>query len=160
MFLPYLMGERSPIWDAQAKGAFLGLSLAHSRAHLYRAVLEGVSFALQHNIEAGRRSGQPLDDRLIVVGGAAHSDLWMQIVADVTGYRVFTIEEEVEAALGAAMLAALGAGLVDAATAERGWVTLVERARPEPAAQAVYRERFEIYTSLYPALRDAMHRLG
>ncbi len=75
----------------------------------------------------------------------------MQIVADITGYRVFTIEEEVEAALGA--------GLVDAATAERGWVTLVERARPEPAAQAVYRERFEIYKSLYPALRDAMHRL-
>ena len=159
MFLPYLMGERSPIWDAQAKGAFIGLSLAHGRAHLYRAVLEGVSFALQHNIEAGRQSGQPLDPRLIVVGGAAHSDLWMQIVADITGYPVFTIEEEVEAALGAAMLAALGAGLVDAATAERGWVTLVERARPEPEAQAIYRERFEIYKSLYPALRDAMHRL-
>lgn len=159
VFLPYLMGERSPIWDAQAKGAFIGLSLAHGRAHLYRAVLEGVSFALQHNIEAGRQSGQPLDPRLIVVGGAAHSDLWMQIVADITGYPVFTIEEEVEAALGAAMLAALGAGLVDAATAERGWVTLVERARPEPQAQAVYRERFEIYKSLYPALRDAMHRL-
>jgi sugar (pentulose or hexulose) kinase len=159
VFLPYLMGERSPIWDAQAKGAFIGLSLAHSRAHLYRAVLEGVSFALQHNIEAGRQSGQPLDDRLIVVGGAAHSDLWMQIAADITGYPVFTIEEEVEAALGAAMLAALGAGLIDAATAERGWVTLVERARPEPAAQAVYRERFDIYKSLYPVLRDAMHRL-
>jgi sugar (pentulose or hexulose) kinase len=159
VFLPYLMGERSPIWDAQAKGAFIGLSLAHSRAHLYRAVLEGVGFALQHNIEAGRQSGQPLDDRLIVVGGAAHSDLWMQIAADITGYPVFTIEEEVEAALGAAMLAALGAGLIDAATAERGWVTLVERARPEPAAQAVYRERFDIYKSLYPVLRDAMHRL-
>jgi sugar (pentulose or hexulose) kinase len=159
VFLPYLMGERSPIWDAQAKGAFIGLSLAHSRAHLYRAVLEGVSFALQHNIEAGRQSGQPLDDRLIVVGGAAHSDLWMQIAADITGYPVFTIEEEVEAALGAAMLAALGAGLIDAAMAESGWVTLVERARPEPAAQAVYRERFDIYKSLYPVLRDAMHRL-
>jgi sugar (pentulose or hexulose) kinase len=159
VFLPYLMGERSPIWDAQAKGAFIGLSLAHSRAHLYRAVLEGVSFALQHNIEAGRQSGQPLDDRLIVVGGAAHSDLWMQIAADITGYPVFTIEDEVEAALGAAMLAALGAGLIDAAMAESGWVTLVERARPEPAAQAVYRERFDIYKSLYPALRDAMHRL-
>jgi sugar (pentulose or hexulose) kinase len=159
VFLPYLMGERSPIWDAQAKGAFIGLSLAHSRAHLYRAVLEGVSFALQHNIEAGRQSGQPLDDRLIVVGGAAHSDLWMQIAADITGYPVFTIEDEVEAALGAAMLAALGAGLIDAAMAESGWVTLVERARPEPAAQAVYRERFDIYKSLYPVLRDAMHRL-
>lgn len=159
VFLPYLMGERSPIWDARAKGAFIGLSLAHRRAHLYRAVLEGVAYALAHNIEAGRRSGQRLGERLIVVGGAAHSPLWLQIIADVTGYPVVTIQEEVEAALGAAMLAALAVGLVDATIAERGWVTLVERARPEPMAQAVYRERYALYTSLYPLLRETMHQL-
>ena len=110
VFLPYLMGERSPIWDAKASGAFVGLSLYHTRAHLYRAVLEGVAFALQHNIEAGRQGAQSLDDKLIVVGGAAHSDLWMQIIADITGYPVCTIEQEVEAAMGAALLAALGVG--------------------------------------------------
>ena len=159
IFLPYLMGERSPIWDAKAKGAFIGLSLTHSRFHLYRAVLEGLSFALLHNIETGRGSGQQLDGRLIVVGGAARSDLWMQIVADVTGYPVFTIKEDVEAALGAAMLAALGAGLVDDAAAERGWVTLVARATPDATRQEFYRERFALYKSLYPTLRDAMHRL-
>src|SRR6185369_15197250 len=114
LFLPYLMGERSPIWDAKASGAFAGLSLYHRRAHLYRAVLEGVTFALRHNIEAGARGAASLDEPLIVVGGAAHSDLWMQIIADVTARPVLTIAEDVEAAMGAALLAAYGAKLVSA----------------------------------------------
>ncbi|WDD92965.1 FGGY-family carbohydrate kinase [Burkholderia sp. FERM BP-3421] len=159
-FLPYLMGERSPVWDAQASGAFIGLSLFHTRAHLYRAVLEGVAFALRHNIEAGRRGTGALDERLIVVGGAAHSDLWMQIIADVTGFPVWTIEQDVEAAMGAALLAALGAGLVDDAAARRGWVTLAERARPDPERRALYDARFGVYADLYPALRPLMHRVS
>ena len=159
LFLPYLMGERSPIWDPKASGAFIGLSLYHSRAHLYRAVLEGITFALKHNIDAGAKGALSLDDKLIVVGGAAHSDLWMQIIADVTGYPVYTIAENVEAALGAALLAAVGTGLIDAATAEQGWVTLVPRTTPEPAAQATYRHSFGIYRDLYPALKPIMHRL-
>jgi xylulokinase len=160
LFLPYLMGERSPIWDARASGAFIGLSLFHSRAHLYRAVLEGVSFALQDNIVAGGRGAVSLDDKLIVVGGAAHSDLWMQIIADITGYPVCTIAENVEAALGAALLAAVGAGLAGDAEVERGWVTLVPRTLPDDAAHALYRERFAIYRELYPALKGTMHKLG
>jgi xylulokinase len=159
MFLPYLMGERSPVWDAKASGAFVGLSLFHTRAHLYRAVLEGVSFALKHNIEAGRQGAQSLDDKLIVVGGAAHSDLWMQIIADITGYPVYTIEQEVEAALGAALLAALGVGLISREAAEGGWVTLIERAQPDAVRMALYEQRFGVYTDLYPALKPVMHRL-
>lgn len=159
MFLPYLMGERSPVWDAKASGAFIGLNLVDTRAHLYRAVLEGVAFALQHNIEAGRKGAQRLDDRLIVVGGAAHSDLWMQIIADVTGYPVYTIKEDVEAAMGAALLAALGAGLVTRERAARGWITLVERAQPDASRRALYAQRFGVYADLYPALKPLMHRL-
>ena len=159
LFLPYLMGERSPVWDAKASGAFIGLSLFHTRAHLYRAVLEGVSFALKHNIVAGRRGAQSLDERLIVVGGAAHSDLWMQIIADVTGYPVLTIEQDVEAAMGAALLAALGARLIDRDAAQRGWITLVERARPDAERQKLYEQRFGVYADLYPALKPLMHRL-
>lgn len=159
LFLPYLMGERSPIWDPQASGAFIGLNLTHTRAHLYRAVLEGVALALQHNIEAGQRGASSLDERLIVVGGAAHSDLWMQIIADVTGYPVFTIEQEVEAAIGAALLAALGVGLVKEDVAARGWVTLREHARPDPSRRAVYARQFEVYKGLYPVLRESMHQL-
>ena len=159
MFLPYLMGERSPVWDAKASGAFVGLSLFHTRAHLYRAVLEGVSFALKHNIEAGRQGAQSLEDKLIVVGGAAHSDLWMQIIADITGYPVYTIEQEVEAAMGAALLAALGVGLISREAAQGGWITLIERAQPDAARMARYEERLGIYKDLYPALKPVMHRL-
>src|SRR6185312_15217457 len=159
LFLPYLMGERSPIWDAKASGAFAGLSLYHRRAHLYRAVLEGVAFALRHNIEAGARGAASLDDDLIVVGGAARSDLWMQIMADVTGRRVLTIAQDVEAAMGAALLAAYGVGLVTADDVRRGWVTLAPRARPRPDATAAYGQLFASYKGLYPALKGTMHAL-
>ncbi|RKT24906.1 xylulokinase [Paraburkholderia sp. RAU2J] len=159
MFLPYLMGERSPVWDAKASGAFVGLSLFHTRAHLYRAVLEGVSFALKHNIEAGREGAQSLDDKLIVVGGAAHSDLWMQIIADITGYPVYTIEQDVEAAMGAALLAAVGVGMMSREAAQGGWVTLIERAQPDAARMVLYEQRFGVYKDLYPALKPVMHRL-
>jgi len=159
VFLPYLMGERSPVWDGQASGAFVGLNLFHTRAHLYRAVLEGVTLALRHNMEAGARGAVSLDPRLVVVGGAARSDLWMQIIADVTGYPVWTISEDVEAALGAARLAAVGIGLIDR-DADDKWVTLVRRAEPDPARKARYDAVFSVYTSLYPALRDPMHALA
>lgn len=158
LFLPYLMGERSPIWDGQASGAFAGLTLIHTRGHLYRAVLEGVAFALRHNIEAGSSGSVTLDEALIVVGGAARSDLWMQIISDVTGRSVLTIEEEVEAAMGAALLAAFGVGLVGPREVERGWVTLRERAVPG-ASRASYEPLFQVYKRVYPALRETMHEL-
>ncbi len=159
LFLPYLMGERSPVWDAKASGTFAGLGLHHSRAHLYRAVLEGVTFALRHNIEAGLRGVGTLDERLVVVGGAAHSDLWMQIIADVTGRPVYTLKEEVEAPLGAALLAAYGAGLISADAVRQGWVTPVLRTSPSPDARPAYDALFAQYTALYPALQPAMHAL-
>jgi xylulokinase len=159
LFLPYLMGERSPIWDGKASGAFVGLNLYHRREHLYRAVLEGVAFALQHNIEAGAAAASTLDPGLVVVGGAARSDLWMQIIADVTNRPVLTIEADVEAAMGAALLAAFGAGLVSADDVRRGWVTLVPRATPRPRAAGRYAPLFASYKALYPALKQTMHDL-
>jgi xylulokinase len=162
LFLPYLMGERSPVWDAQASGCFVGLDLHHGRAHLYRAVLEGVSCALRHNIEAGVRGlgdDGRLDERLVVVGGASHSDLWMQIIADLTGRPVYTIAEDVEASLGAAILAAYGVGLIDAAAVRQGWVQPVLRARPDAARHAAYDALFRLYVATYPALKPVMHGL-
>jgi len=159
LFLPYLMGERSPIWDGKASGAFVGLTLYHRREHLYRAVLEGVTFALMHNIEAGAAGAAALDVDLIVVGGAAHSDLWMQIIADVTGRRVLTIEQDVEAAMGAALLAAYGAGLASDDDVRQGWVTLAPRATPNAATTERYARTFATYKALYPALRPTMHEL-
>ena len=159
VFLPYLMGERSPVWDSRASGAFVGLNLFHTRAHLYRAVLEGISFALRHNMEAGARGAAALDPRLIVVGGAAKSDLWMRIIADVSGYPVWTIREDVEAALGAARLAAIGCGMIQADDPDR-WITLIERAQPDPDRARVYDAMFAVFAGLYPALKNSMHALA
>lgn len=159
LFLPYLMGERSPVWDDRASGSFVGLNLYHSRIHLYRAVLEGVSFALRHNIEAGTRGAHSLDPRLIVVGGASHSDLWMQIIADVTRYPVYTIVQEVEAALGAALLAAHTVGLVSDGEMAKGWVQLQLRAEPKVENVEAYDRAFAEYLKLYPALKPVMHGL-
>jgi len=118
-----------------------------------------VSFALKHNIDAGSQGAATLDDKLIVVGGAAHSPLWMQIIADITGYQVYTIAENVEAALGAALLAALGTGLITRETAQQGWVTLVPRSTPQPDASAAYRRTFSLYRDAYPTLQNLMHGL-
>jgi xylulokinase len=159
LFLPYLMGERSPVWDAHASAGFIGLSLYHQRHHLYRAVLEGVTFALRHNIEAGSQQGVTLDDHLIVVGGATQSDLWMQIIADVTRMPVYTYRESVEAALGAGLLAGQACGLLDLARPLHHG-TLVERATPCESAACRYDELFKLYCQLYPTLKPIMHQLN
>lgn len=159
VFLPYLMGERSPVWDAKASGAYVGLTLYHSKAHLYRAVLEGLAFALRHNMECGIQGAVRLDPELIVVGGAASSDLWMQIIADITGYPVLTIEQDVEAPLGGALLAALAVGEIDSAAQIRNWRTLRPRAQPAAANRATYDRMFEQYCEIYRALKPSMHAL-
>lgn len=159
LFLPYLMGERSPVWDASASGAFIGLGLQQGRAHLYRAVLEGVACALRHTMEAGMRGVTGLDEHLVVVGGASHSDLWMQIVADVTGRAVHTIAEEVEAPLGAALLAAWGVGLIDEAGLRRGWVRPVPRAQPRATNHARCERLYAQFRAAYPALAPVMRAL-
>jgi xylulokinase len=159
VFLPYLLGERSPIWDGRASGAFVGLTLYHKRAHLYRAILEGVAYALRHNMDAGTRGAATLDEALIVVGGAAKSDLWMRIIADVTGRPVLTIEQDVEAAMGDALLAAYAVGLASEAEVRDGWATLAPRARPNTDTKRVYDARYAAYLALYPALKDVMHAL-
>ncbi|OMH38850.1 FGGY-family carbohydrate kinase [Motiliproteus sp. MSK22-1] len=160
LFLPYLMGERSPVWDAKASGAFVGLTLYHSKAHLYRAVLEGLTFALRHNMECGKLGAISLDPELIVVGGAASSDLWMQLIADITGYPVLTIEQEVEAPLGGALLAALAIGEIASINEIHNWRTLESRAVPDPANKVMYDHMFEQYCDIYQALKPNMHALS
>ena len=108
---------------------------------------------------ASRVRRVPPNEALIVVGGASHSDLWMQIIADVTGRPVLTIEEDVEAAMGAAILAAYAVGLVTADEVRQGWVTLVPRAKPQPAPALVYDRMFELYKGLYPSLKGTLHGL-
>jgi xylulokinase len=151
-FLPYLQGERTPHRDAGARGAFVGLSLAHGRAHLTRAVLEGICFGLRDSLEIVRGLGLPIES-LLLTGGGASSRFVRRLQADVYGLPVVTVNREEGPAFGAALLAGVGVGawsdLATAATA-----TLKRRA-PEafrPEAHAAYDEPYRRYRALYPAL--------
>lgn len=161
LVLPYFMGERSPIWDPDARGTVTGLTLYHTRAHLYRACLEGVAFALRHNVEAGRDAGYPLDDVVHIVGGAARSPLWLEIIAAVVGMPVVAATGG-EAAYGDAMLAAVGVG---AATADdvAAWVEAGDRQRgvePDVAARRIYDDVYPQYLALYRDLRERFAALA
>lgn len=155
LFLPYLHGERSPVWDAGAKGVFCGLTLRTSSAHLARAVLEGCAFALRQNVEiAEGLAGGPITE-LLVMGGGSRSALWNQIKANVLQRRLRLVTVRESSLLGAAMLAAVGAGAMDnpVSTARAmkapASQTVIE---PDTAQGEVYEELYRVYLKLYPAL--------
>lgn len=161
LMLPYLMGERSPIWDQDARGTVVGLTLSHTRAHLFRAGLEGVAFALRSNVEAGRSAGYPLDEELYVVGGGARSRLWLEILASVVGSPIVASEGG-EAAFGDAMVAAVGAGVLKAEDVA-DWVRVADRElriEPDAGMQAVYDELYPHYLGLYEDLRERFAQLA
>jgi xylulokinase len=156
IWLPYLMGERTPHLDAAARAAFVGLTASHTKAHLTRAVLEGVAFSLKDSIEIFSESGARAES-IRLGGGGAKSALWQQIQADVYGQTVETIEAEEGAAFGAAILAGVGAGhwkTVDEACEK----TIKRARRVEPGSDAIKKlqRNYEAYKLLYPALRPAM----
>jgi xylulokinase len=158
-FLPYLTGERSPHPDPLARGAFIGLTLAHDRRHLTRAVLEGVAFGLRDGLDLMTAAGMPPPSRIHASGGGTASGLWRQILADVLGAEIATVATTEGAAYGAGLLAGVGAGWwdsVEAATEAVVHVTPV--ASPGPDA-AIYAERHAVYRDLYPALRETFPRL-
>ncbi len=150
-FLPYLLGERSPLWDPDARGAFVGIGRHHGREHLVRAVLEGVAYNLLTCIEAFRESGARID-RIDAVGGGAQSDAWLGVLADVWGVPVRrrTIVEEANS-LGAAVTGAVGLGLADFAVA-RDLSEVTAEFLPDPARHDVYLARHRRFTAAYDAL--------
>ena len=157
-FLPYLTGERTPHPDPLARGAFIGLTVRHTQAHLTRAVLEGVAFGLRDSLELMRSAGLGAIQQVRVSGGGARSPLWRQILAGVLDVELATVNTTEGAAFGAALLAGVGAGAwpsVPAACAET--VRIVETTQPETHAVSLYRQAYEIYTGLYPALKPSFH---
>ena len=160
VFLPYLAGERAPVFDEGARGAFVGLTLQHGRAHLARAVLEGAAFSLRHIVEPLSAAGAPVRE-LRLAGRPSHDDTWARIKADVLGVPVAIPVIGHTAVLGAAILAAAGTGLVADLEAGVAAMTAVDRRiEPDPAVRARYDELFDVYRSLYPALAPTMHALG
>jgi len=159
IFLPYLAGERSPIWDPEARGAFVGLTLGHTRAHLARAVVEASALAMRHVIQPIAAAGARIDG-LSLSGGAARNPAWHQVKADVTGLEVIVPRVAETAALGAAITAAAGAGAYPSLVAATGAMFAIERRlAPDPVARAAYDRVYAGYVELYPALAGPFHRL-
>lgn len=160
VFLPYLAGERSPIWDPEARGAFVGLTLGHTRGHLARAVVEAAALALRQVIGPIVAAGAAITE-LRVSGGPAQSLAWNQLKADVTGLVVAVPRVPETALLGAAITAARGIDAYpDMAAATRRMVAIERRLPPNPVARAIYDEVYGVYVNLYPALASVFHRLA
>jgi xylulokinase len=160
VFLPYLTGERTPHLDPHARGAFVGLTVRHGRGHLTRAVMEGVAFSMRDGLEIMRGLGTP-DDDVRAVGGGARSPLWLALQADVYGRPVRRTVIDEGPAYGAALLAGVAAGaFADVGEASERVRLRDEVTEPDPERAKRYNESYEVYTSLYPALRDAMHTLA
>jgi xylulokinase len=161
LFLPYLTGERTPYPDPNARGAFIGLTVRHTKAHLTRAVLEGVSYGLRDSLELMRSLGITTT-QVRASGGGARSALWRQILADVFGAEIVTVNVTEGAAYGAALLAGVGAGVYhDVESACDAVIKTTSRDKPSDA-RSVYAEYYPRYRALYPALKsefDAMARV-
>jgi xylulokinase len=153
IFLPYLEGERTPHMDPAATGAFIGLTIRHSRAHMTRAVLEGVAYAFRDCLRTLHAVG-PVPDRFLIGGGGAQGELWRQIMANVLGISLQTVAGTEHTATGAAMLAGLGTHVFyDLAQAVAHTVHYGPTETPSPDDQAVYNEGYRQFRALYPALR-------
>jgi xylulokinase len=157
-FLPYLQGERTPHRDASARGAFIGLSLAHTRAHLTRAVLEGVCFALRDSVTILQQL-QVAPDHLLLTGGGARSAFVRKLQAEVYGLKVGTVNREEGPAYGAALLAAVGAGAFpDLAAAARATLTRSALEHPDAATHRAYDAPYERFRAAYPAIRPLLEK--
>jgi xylulokinase len=156
LVLPYFAGERTPLFDPGARGVMFGLTLTHGRGHLYRALLESTAFGVRHNLEAFREAGGD-PGRLVAVGGGTKGTLWTQIVSDATGLPQEIPAVTIGASYGDAYFAGIAAGFVGA---DDEWSTISDVVEPDPAAQPVYDELYDLYTRLYVVNRDDMHRIA
>ena len=158
LYLPYLMGERTPHLDPDARGVFFGLSAMHETRHLIRAVLEGVSFSQLDSLEIIREMGLAVDDMRATGGGA--TPFWQQMLADVYNCRVSTLEDLGGPSLGVALLAGVGIGLYeDVPAACRAALTMARTAEPDEAAVPRYRRLYPLYQDVYRRLQPLFPEL-
>jgi len=160
IFLPYMMGERSPLWHTNARGVFFGLSLATPRAALVRAILEGTAFALRHNVETATRAGAEVRE-MRSVGGCSRSDLWNQIKADVLGLPVLLPRTSVGSPFGAAIVAGMGTGTFpDVRKSLLEMVHLERRFEPDAANHERYTKFYRVYREIYEHLKGDFDHLA
>ena len=154
IFLPYLDGERSPVFDPDASGVFFGLSGTHQRGHFARSVLEGTAYALRSIFDVFTLRTDLTDMRLI--GGGARSDVWRQILADVMSVNLWTLSIPAADAtsIGAALAAGAGIGLYADLPAAAALIKTAQQTCPDSSCKAVYNQRYAVYQQLYPSLKD------
>jgi xylulokinase len=158
IFLPYLVGERTPHMDPQARALFLGLTLQHERGVLVRAVLEGVTLAAYDAYMVLAELGAA-PERIVLAGGGARSPLWRQMVADVFGAPVLPLAVDEQSALGAALLAGAGLGWFDLADTARRWAVCGAPVEPDLSRHAFYQERLSLFRQAYQLNRDLFREL-
>lgn len=158
-FLPYLMGERSPLNDPYARGTFIGLTMDTTRADMTQAVLEGVAFAIRDSLEVARSLGINIE-RSKICGGGAKSPLWRKMIANVLNIKIDRIESEEGPGYGGAMLAAVGCGeyaSVEEAAAKL--VKIIDTIEPEPELAAKYEEKYRKFAKIYPTVKELFPQL-
>ncbi|MCK5577898.1 MAG: xylulokinase, partial [Planctomycetes bacterium] len=154
IFLPYLSGERTPHADPDARGLFFGLTLKHTRAHMTRAILEGVCFGLRDSLEIIKELGVPINE-IRLAGGGARSIIWSQMLADILNNEIVTVDPAEGAAYGAALLAGIGTGVYqDANQACQTTIKTTSRFKPNAANVKKYNKYYDLFRSLYVLLKD------
>lgn len=154
VFLPYMAGERSPIWNPDAKGVYYGLGFDKTKGHMIRAALEGVAFSLEHNMRTAAETGVKVDE-LIAMGGASNSILWTQIKADVTGKTIKVPTSDTATTLGAAILAGVGVGVYESfEEAVKETIVITRVQEPDMENYEKYKKSMELYLKLYEDLKD------
>ncbi|MGI9470563.1 MAG: xylulokinase [Rubripirellula sp.] len=160
LFLPYLNGERTPHADPHARGSFVGMNLTHTRAHMTRSVMEGVTFALRDSLAIIESLGVPVR-QIRASGGGSKNPLWRQMQADVFGKKITTLEVEQGPAFGVALLAAVGDGAYRSIeSACKATITVADETPADRAAVRNYNKLFPIYRDLYGDLKDSMSKLA
>lgn len=160
LFLPYMAGERSPIWDINAKGVYYGLDFSKTKGHLIRAAMEGVAFSLRHNLDVAEEAGAKVKE-LRAMGGSANSLLWTQIKADITGKRIVVPSSDTATTLGAVILAGVGIGMYQSfEDAVNKTVQIKRFHEPSVKAHRQYENNYHTYRKLYENLRELMKETG
>jgi len=158
--LPYLMGERTPIWDVDARGVIFGLSLSHTKGHIIRAMMEAVAFALYHNFEIIKRSGWKINYPAVFNEGGARSRLWRKIITDVLNVPTVFLKNRTGAPFGDAILAGVSTGVFKDFSVAREWAEYIEPIEPSPENHEIYMDYFRIYRRVYEHLRDDFKELA
>ena len=157
LFLPYLYGERAPVWDGSASGVFMGIKPSHTQDYFLRATLEGICYSMNEVVQIVEKSTQKID-RLIVGGGLIQSEIWMQILSDITGKKLYVIETQDSSAVGAALLNMKAMKMIKSYSSLKPAVSQI--IKPDLKNHKRHEANYAVFKTLYSALKDSMHRMN